>query len=200
VDATVDRVRREQPVQRELVVRAQQGDAEAFSVLAAGAIDRLHGVAYRILRDQDAADDATQRALIDAWDHLDGLRDPDRFHAWTYRLVVHAAYKEIRREHAQHERVQMIRVGGGAVSDPGDDVARRDELEHAFRELSPEHRAVAVLHLYADLPQAEIADILGIPVGTVGSRLHHAARRLRAALERDAPGVLEGSTPSDARA
>ena len=187
-------------MQRELVVRAQCGDVQAFSVLAAGAIDRLHGVANRILRDSDAADDATQRALIDAWDHLDSLRDPDRFDAWTYRLVVHAACKEIRRERSQHERVRLIAVPGGTMPDPGDDLARRDELEHAFRELSPEHRAVLVLHLYADLPQAEIADILGIPVGTVGSRLHHAARRLRAALERDAQCVPAGSTRHDARA
>ena len=95
--------------------------------------------------------------------------------------------------------MRLIPVGG-ASPDPGDDIARRDELEHAFRELSPEHRAVVVLHCYADLPQREIAEILGIPVGTVGSRLHHAARRLRAALERDAQGVPAGSTRSDARA
>jgi RNA polymerase sigma-70 factor (ECF subfamily) len=187
-------------VQRELVVLAKRGDVQAFSTLAAEAIDRLHGVAYRILRDADAADDATQRALIDAWDHLDALRDPDRFDAWTYRPVVHAACKEIRRERSEHERVRMIPVAGDTAPDPGESLARRDELERAFTELSPEHRAVVVLHCYADLSQAEIADILGIPVGTVGSRLHHAARRLRAVLERDAQDVLAGSTRSDARA
>lgn len=176
-------------MQRKLVVQAQRGDAEAFGILAGEAIDRLHGVAYRILRDADAADDATQRALIDAWDHLDGLRDPARFDAWTYRLVVNAAHKEIRSERSQHDRVRLIPVAGTAGDDPTDEVAEREALEDAFRELSPEHRAVLVLHHYADLPLTEIADILGIPVGTVGSRLHHAARRLRAVLERDERGV-----------
>jgi RNA polymerase sigma-70 factor, ECF subfamily len=187
-------------VQRELVARAQRGDADAFSVLAIEAIDRLHAVAFGILRDADAADDATQRALIDAWDHLAGLRDPDRFDAWTYRLVVHAAYKEIRRERGQRDRIRLIASSRVAETDPGDGFADREALERAFRELSPDHRAVLVLHHVADLPVAEIAGILGVPAGTVGSRLHHAARRLRAVLERDAPGVLAGRTRSDVRA
>jgi RNA polymerase sigma-70 factor (ECF subfamily) len=175
-------------VQHELIVRAQHGDADAFSILARRAIDRLHAVAYGILRDADAADDATQRALIDAWDHLDGLRDPDNFDAWTYRLVVRAAYREIRSERSQRDRVRFVLPRVVDV-DPSGRVAEREALEQAFRELSPEHRAVLVLHHVADLPLADIAGILGIPVGTVGSRLHHAARRLRAVLERDAGSV-----------
>lgn len=174
-------------MQRELVARAQRGDAEAFSVLASQAIDRLHGVAFRILRDPDRADDATQRALIDAWDHLGSLRDPDRFDAWTFRLVVHAAYKEARRERSQHDRRRFPSLP--IQGDPIDEVAEREALERAFSELSPEHRAVLALHHYADLPLAAIAEILRVPEGTVGSRLHHAARRLRAALERDAAPV-----------
>ncbi|HSL32090.1 MAG TPA: sigma factor [Candidatus Limnocylindrales bacterium] len=67
-------------MQRDLVVRAQEGDAAAFSVLASQAIDRLHGVAYRILRDPDRADDATERALISAWDHLGSRRDRGALH------------------------------------------------------------------------------------------------------------------------
>jgi RNA polymerase sigma-70 factor (ECF subfamily) len=177
-------------VQREWVVRAQAGDAEAFSVLASQAVERLHGVAYRILRDADRADDATQRALISAWDHLGELRDPDRFDAWTYRLVVHAAYREARRERSQHDRIRLIPMHGASDADPFGEIADRDLLDRAFRSLSPEHRAVMVLHHYADLPLAEIADVLGIPVGTVGSRLHHAARRLRAVLEADAARVM----------
>lgn len=186
-------------MQRELVVQAQHGDVEAFSRLAAAAVDRFHGVAYGILRDADIADDATQRALIDAWTHLGALRDPDRFDAWTYRLVVTAAYKEIRRERSQHARVRLLGVPPATAPDLFD-ITEREAMEEAFQELSPEHRAVLVLHHVADLPLAEIAGILGIPVGTVGSRLHHAARRLRAALDRDGEVVpLEGAR-SDARA
>lgn len=178
-------------MQRDLVVRAQRGDGEAFTVLAGQAIDRLHGVAYRILRDADRADDATQQALIAAWDHIGALRDPDRFDAWTYRLVVNAAYREARRENGQRARVKLIQVPTMAGDpDPSYALAEHDELEWAFRRLSPEHRAVLVLHHYADLPLTDIAEILRIPVGTVGSRLHHAARRLRAVLEADASSVF----------
>jgi RNA polymerase sigma-70 factor, ECF subfamily len=178
-------------LQRELVVRAQAGDSDAFAVLAQGAVDRLHGVAYRILRDADGADDATQRALIAAWDHLRDLREPAHFDAWTYRLVVNEAYRQARRERSQHASVRFIRVAE-TTEDESRAIADRDELERAFRRLPPDQRAVLVLHYYADLPLANIADILGIPVGTVGSRLHHATRRLRAALAGDVEGVLAG--------
>jgi RNA polymerase sigma-70 factor (ECF subfamily) len=176
-------------LERELVVRAQAGDTDAFATLARGIVDRLHGVAYRILRDADRADDATQRALIATWDHLRELRDPGRFDAWTYRLVVNEAYREARRERSQHANVRFIRVAE-ATDDQSGAIADRDELERAFRRLPPDQRAVLVLHHYADLPLAEIAEIMAVPVGTVGSRLHHATRRMRAALEADATRVL----------
>jgi RNA polymerase sigma-70 factor (ECF subfamily) len=172
-------------VQRELVLKAQHGDAEAFGALARGAIDRLHGVAYRILRDSDQADDATQQALVSAWDHLPDLRDPDRFDAWTYRLVVRAAYKEARRIRSQHDRVRWLPSGGDAGERMPDRVADQDELEQAFKALTPEHRAVLTLRYYCDLPLASIADALDVPVGTVASRIHRASRHLRDALQRE---------------
>jgi RNA polymerase sigma-70 factor (ECF subfamily) len=197
VDVADDGIRGEQKVQRDLVIRAQQGDAEAFSLLAAGAIDRLHGVAYRILRDSDRADDATQQALLSAWGHLRGLRDPDRFDAWTYRLVVHAAYREARRERVHRAAVRWVGAGDRVSSGSADALADRDEIEQAFRTLSSEHRAILTLRYYADLPLAEIADVLGIPVGTVASRLHHATRRLREAMRREQrwPTTVENALP-----
>jgi RNA polymerase sigma-70 factor (ECF subfamily) len=177
-------------LQRELVERAKAGDVDAFALLVREASGRLKSVAYRILRDSDAADDATQRALISAWDHLGELRDPERWTAWTYRLVVNAAYREARKERSQHASVRFIEIDEAVDRDPGLAIADRDELERAFRSLSPDHRAVLVLHHYAGLHKDEIADILGIPAGTVGSRIHHATRRLRAALEADARRVM----------
>jgi RNA polymerase sigma-70 factor, ECF subfamily len=180
-------------VQRDLVVQAQQGDAEAFRALVTASIDRLHGVAYRILGDADRADDATQQALIAAWDHLRSLRDPDRFDAWTYRLTVHAAYREARKARAWRDAVRWIASEEPSTGEGSDRLADRDELEHAFVELTPEHRAVLALRYYADLSLNQIAEVLEIPVGTVGSRLNHAMQRLRAALERERrpPATLE---------
>ena len=83
--------------QRELVRRAARGDHEAFDALVRFASNRLYAIAYRILRDQYAAEDALQGALITAWNELPRLRDPDRFEAWTYRLIVRAAMTEARR-------------------------------------------------------------------------------------------------------
>ena len=80
-----------------LVTRAQHGDEGAFASLAVGAGNRLHAVAFRILRDTDLAEDATQQALLTVWRDLPQLRDPARFDAWSYRLLVRACYAEGRR-------------------------------------------------------------------------------------------------------
>ena len=77
-------------MQRDLVVRAQGGDHDAFAVLAGAAITRLDGAAWLILRDPEQAKDAVQNALIKAWRDLPTLRDPDAFSAWLHRLLVRA--------------------------------------------------------------------------------------------------------------
>lgn len=178
-------------VQRELVEQAQRGDQEAFADLVYLVADRLYAVAYRILRDGDRAEDALQQALVDAWQDLPGLRDPERFDAWAYRLVCRASYREARRERRLMGWVREISVADGPVDgDPSSRVSDRDELERSFRRLTPEHRAVLVLHYYVGLPVAEIAETLGVPVGTAGSRLHYAVRSLRAAYEADARNVI----------
>ena len=170
----------------ELIGRAQRGDEEAFASLAVGAGDRLHAVAHRILRDTDLAEDATQQALLAIWRDLPQLRDPARFDAWSYRLLVRACYGEARRTRRWSPNVRLLPVDDPDPSDDVSSVVDRDQLERGFRRLSIDHRAVVVLHHYLDLPLDEVADALGVPVGTVRSRLHHAMRGLRAALEADA--------------
>jgi len=177
-----------------LVDRARGGDRDAFAVLATSSIDRLYRVAYRILRDVDAARDATQQALLEAWRDLPSLRENDRWEAWTYRLVVRACYRESERNRRQLAAVRFLPVERTSLPDTALSVADRDELERGFRRLPPEQRAVVVLHHYVGLPLTEVAAILEIPPGTARSRLHNATRRLRAALEADAvPVTLEGA-------
>ena len=175
-----------------LVQRAQRGDRDAFAVLATESIDRLYRVAYRILRDIEAARDATQQALLEAWRDLPTLRDPGRFEAWTYRLVVHACFREARRDQRRLAAVRLLPVEGSSIPDTALSVADRDELERGFRRLPAEQRAVVVLHHYLDLPLTEVAGILDIPAGTARSRLHTATRRLREAIEADAAPVSQG--------
>ena len=178
-------------MQVELVERASRGDREAFTSLAASHVDRCYAVAYRILRDPHRAQDATQQALLGAWRDLPTLRDVERFDAWLHRLVVNACYVEARSERRWVAKVRVLR----AEPETGDiarGVAARDELEAAFRQLSPEHRAVVVLHHHLGYQLTEIAETLGIPAGTARSRLHHAVKQLRAALDaNDASAVGE---------
>jgi RNA polymerase sigma-70 factor, ECF subfamily len=169
---------------RGLVERARVGDREAYELLVRSVARPLYLVAYRILRDTDLAEDALQQTLISMWRELPRLRDSDRFDAWTYRLVVRASLAESRRR-GRHAHVRELPSIEPSEPDSSAAFATRDLLESAFRRLSPEHRAVVVLHHYVGLPLGEIATTLGIPYGTAGSRLHYALRHLRTTLDGD---------------
>ena len=168
---------------RTLVERARAGDGDAYERLALEAADRLFGIAYRITRDIDSAHDAAQQTLIAIWTDLATLRDPDRFDVWTYRLVVRFSLADSRRHRRMGVTVGALEVDLPGPRDAMEDVAVRDELEIAFRALSPEQRAVVVLHHYLGLSHDEIAIVLGVPYGTVQSRLHRATRQMRASLD-----------------
>ena len=174
----------------ELVVLAQGGDEEAFASLAVAVGNRLHAVAHRILRDADLADDATQQALLGIWRDLPQLRDPSRFDGWSYRLLVRACYSEGRKTRRWSANLRVLPVDHVDAADGIASIADRDQLERAFRRLSVDHRAVVVLHHYLELPLEGIADSLGIPTGTVRSRLFYAMRALRAAIDADARPVV----------
>jgi RNA polymerase sigma-70 factor (ECF subfamily) len=173
-------------VQTGLVERAQRGDQEAFGLLAVPLGDRLYSVANRILRDAELAADATQQALVNIWRDLPQLRDPARFEAWTYRVLVRACYAERRNERRWSPSLRVLPTA--MATESGDETSvlvDRDQLERAARRLSMDHRVVVVMRYYLDLPQAEIAEVLGIPIGTVRSRLRYALQGLRAALDAD---------------
>jgi len=179
----------EQPVQRDVVEAARGGDHEAFETLAMAAGDRLYAIAYLILHDRQRAEDAVQEALVHAWRELPGLRDPDRFDAWLHRLIVNSCADEGRHQRRWSTEVRMIR-SEPTTEDGATSLADRDQLERGFRRLKPEQRTVVVLHFYVGLPVPEIAETLGIPAGTVKSRLHYATETLRAALEADSRGTV----------
>jgi len=172
-------------MRRDLVKAAGSGDHEAFEVLATSAADRLYAVARLILRDSALAEDAVQEALVRAWQQLPSLRDPDRFDAWLYRLVVNACADQGRQLRRWSTQVRPLRLET-SISDDTGSVADRDQLERAFGRLKPAQRAVVVLHHYSGFSAAEIARILGIPEGTARSRLHYATEAMRAALQADA--------------
>lgn len=177
-----------------LIDRARQGDKEAFTTLVLRLGDRLYSVAYRILRDTARAEDAVQQAFLIAWRELPRLRDDSRLEAWLYRLLVNACYAEARHTRRWQPGLRLVTdTSPGPFTDDAQlSVARRDELERAFRRLSGEHRAVLVMHHYLGYSGAEIAAALGLSPGTVRSRLHYARQHMRAALEADTRPIASG--------
>ncbi len=173
-------------MQAVLVDQAKQGDREAFDSLARMVGDRCMAIAFRILRDADLAEDAVQASLITAWRELRALRDPDLFEPWLHRILTHACYAEARHRRRWSEGIRLLPVEPVHGPDEYLTVDDRDQLERAFRRLTVEQRAVLVYHHYLGLSISEVADRIGIPVGTAKSRLHHATTALRASLEADA--------------
>ncbi len=160
------------------------GDHDAFAALVGAASSRLYALACLILRDNDRAEDATQDAFIRAWREVPRLRDPDRFDAWLHRLVVNSCYDEARRTKRRAE-VTLRSVGERSVTDTSMAFAESDRVERAFRRLPLDQRSVLVLQHYFSLSHVEIADTLGLPLGTVKSRVRYGIAAMRAALEAD---------------
>jgi RNA polymerase sigma-70 factor (ECF subfamily) len=182
---------------RDLVERAMAGDREAFTELTRLSIGKLYAVARLVLRDDQRAEDATQEALVAAWRQLGALREPERFEAWLRRLLVRACYREAGRDVRQRRIAATIRPFATVGSDPGIAIADRDELERGFAALRPDQRALLVLHYYLGLPLGETSEIMGVPVGTVKSRLSRTTQQLRAALDAEARlPLLSGRTTS----
>lgn len=170
---------------RELVVRAQRGDHDAFARLATGSIGRLNAIARLIMADHARAEDAVQDAFVDAWRDLRGLRDPDRFDAWLNRLLVRAC-QNARRIDRRRAVVELpLLADGSGYGDLEASVVLSDQLERGLRRLSIDQRTVLVLSFYLDLSLADAAATIGIPLGTMKSRLNRALAALRAVLDAD---------------
>ena len=171
--------------QRTLVEQAGRGDHDAFAVLARAAFARLDTAARLILRDAELARDAVQEAMVRAWRDLPGLRDPERFDAWLYRLTVNACLDAARHRRRRVREVELTPTTDVPIPDRWGLLADRDQLDHALRLLEPDLRAIVVLHDYLDLTLPETADALRLPVGTIKSRLHRALTALRVTVAAD---------------
>jgi RNA polymerase sigma-70 factor, ECF subfamily len=169
--------------QRDRVERARRGDHDAFADLVDGRLARLDAAARLILRDPELARDAVQEALVRAWRDLPGIRNPDAFDGWLYRLTVNSCLDIARRRRRRAIEVELtpIVVSGGG-HDLADEIADRDLVDTALARLDPGHRAVVALHYLLGMPLPEVAASLGIPLGTAKSRLHYALVAMRAAV------------------
>jgi RNA polymerase sigma-70 factor (ECF subfamily) len=192
-------------MERELVEGARAGDRAAFEALVRLKVDAVYGTALAILGHEADAQDAVQEAFVAAWRSMAGLRDVERFDAWFGRIVVNACRMSLRKRRGVREiSVHGARPEGSATGvrrdgGGGDDFREQpshdrpladlavsaDTFDRAFDRLSADERALLVLRHRDELPIAEIAARLGIPGGTVKSRLFAARRALERALARE---------------
>jgi RNA polymerase sigma-70 factor (ECF subfamily) len=157
-------------------------ETQDFSSLMVAHLDRAYRLAWAILGDDDEAQDATQEAFIKAWRNRRSLRDPARIEAWLSRILVNSCRDRLRARARFGARIVELDDLGSA-HDHTDQASTRDELDRALGALDPDHRVVVILRFWADLTVDDIAARLGVPSGTVKSRLHHSMRTLRSCLE-----------------
>lgn len=194
----------------ELVKRVQAGDQEAFRALFDKYHRRAFAVAMGVVKNQDDALDAVQEAFVKVHKNLHKFQGSSSFYTWLYRIVMNVSIDHVRRtsrrrnldfdEHALHEQSDV--AGDGALlpsvtnSNPGRTALRRElggAIEAALGQLPEHHRAVIVLREVEGMSYEEMAEVLGVPKGTIMSRLFHARKKMQAAL---AP-YLSGEEPSE---
>ncbi len=135
--------------------------------------------------------------MVAIWRNLPRLRDASRYDAWSYKLLLRACYAEYRKTPPWTPAIVEGSPTEPRTSGGYNAVVDRDQLERGFQRLSIDHRAVIVLHHYLDLPLDEVGRVLGIPTGTVKSRLSRALTEMRAALEADARPPLRTGPEHD---
>jgi RNA polymerase sigma-70 factor (ECF subfamily) len=170
------------------VAGGETGRAAAFTRLADEHLDRAYRLARAILREPAEAEDATHDAFVQAWRKWDTLRDPARFEPWFDRILVNAC-----RDRLRAPGRQATDISAEVALATGDHAGRTEDravLGNAIAGLSPDHQVVVALRFYRDLTIDDIAARLGIPTGTVQSRLHYALKRLHEAIDAgDSKGI-----------
>lgn len=157
----------------------------AFARLTDGALDRAYRIAAVILGSSQDAEDATHDAVVQAWRSFGGLRDTNRFEAWFQRILVNTCRDRLRkRRRTPVTELDLVGPGSAGSTTALASVENRLALDRAFARLNPDQAITVVLRYHADLTLDDIAARMGVPTGTVKSRLHAALAVLQAALDR----------------
>jgi len=166
--------------------RARGGDqldrATAFRRLADQHLDVAYRLAHAILRDPSEAEDATHDAFVQAWRTWSSLRDVDRFEPWFDRILVNICRNRLRRSR-RWPTTDISEEVALAAGDAFGHSLDREVVGGAIATLSADHQVVIALRFYRDLTIDQIAARLGIPPGTVQSRLHYALKQLHDKIE-----------------
>lgn len=169
----------------ELVSRSRSGDEEAFTRLVELLTPRLYNLALRTLGSADAAEEAVQEAWVRIYRRLRDLQDPKAFEGWAMRVMLNRINDEFRRRARERAARDELAGSGPTLPSSYEEVSpvEREDLARILSEglatLDEAHRETFILREIEGLPHAEIARVLGIPEGTVWSRLSYARRSLR---------------------
>lgn len=190
VDTTGHRVgtarQRRGTSEAELILSAQRGDHRSFTALLQSHDDRMRGLAWQLLKDPDAMDDALQDAYLRAYRQIGTFRADAKFSSWLYRIV-HNSCIDMHRRAARYPAATNDIANAVIVSpvDHADQLASRDALTSALASLPLELAAVIALVDGEGLPYDAVAELLGVESGTVGSRLSRARAALRTTLNQE---------------
>jgi RNA polymerase sigma-70 factor, ECF subfamily len=177
-----------------LIADSLAGNTAAFGELVRRYQDRLYNTVYRLVDNADDALDVVQEAFLHAYQSLDSFKGDSLFFTWLYRIAVNTAIS-LKRKKRVMVRIDATNTNGDAVIEPYDpsDLSRpghaleqaeqESRIQQALSRLSPEHRAVLVLKDMEGEKYETMAEVLGVPIGTIRSRLHRARLELRELLE-----------------
>ena len=186
----------------ELVRRYLAGDQAAFTALVQRHERRVYNLAFRMLGREDDARDATQDAFLTAVRKLSSFRGDAAFTTWMHRVTINACYDILRKR--QREPLADVGADGeprmeAAVHDHADSAATATDVQRALARVPLEFRTVLILHDVQDLAYDDVAGILGVPVGTVKSRLHRGRVALARMLSGEPPDAFGTSQQSEIR-
>ena len=183
-----------EPTDEELVRRFVSGERGAFDVLVSRHERRIYNLAYRMLGRRDDALDAAQETFLACYRKVEGFRGGSAFTTWLHRVALNVCYDTLRRRSREDPAPDDARIEPPAVADPAEASATAVDVRRALLEVPEDFRAVLVLHDVQGVPYEEIAEAIGVPIGTVKSRLHRGRAALARALLGERPDALPRRT------
>ena len=186
---------------RDLVSRCQRKQPAAFEELVRRYQDRVFNLCFRFLREREVAEEIAQDVFVAVYKHVEGFKGDSKFSTWLFRVVANHCHNKSkylrRRKHKQQDSIDAPLEGedGDLKRELPDDPDRSPEelagrrglnemIQSAISELDDDHRVIVLLRDVEDMSYEEIGSILGLPEGTVKSRLHRARNELRAKLSK----------------
>lgn len=194
------------PVEKELVLKAKNGDRGAYRILVEKYQGKVYSLVFSLVRNREDAEDICQETFVKAYLSLKNFLGNSTFYTWLYRIAYNMAIdfkRSLKRKGGESVEVSEL-LGNDALSltaesdSPEYTFARKERaaaIDKALKLLSEEHRSVVVLREVDGLSYDEISDVTGISKGTVMSRLHYARKKLQEALAEIHIGTLPQDTP-----